>query len=93
MLDDERDSMVDDHFIINFGSAAKAKEDPAVRPPEGLTGWHTDDEWYRQFLDSSGDAMTLLVAWSDIPEGGGGTWIAEDGTKGETFVCALVYRN
>jgi hypothetical protein len=85
MLDVERDSRVDDHFIINFGSEAKAKQSPSAHPPHGLKGWHTDDEWYRQFLDSSGDSMTLLVAWSDIPEGGGGTWIAEDGTKGEHY--------
>jgi len=34
------------------------------------------------FLDSSGDALTVIHCFSDIPKRGGGTWLAEDGIAG-----------
>lgn len=82
MVDLERERLVGDNFVINFGTAEMAKIHDTP-PPPGWKGWHTDDDWYRQFLDSSGDALTVIVCWSDIPERGGGTWLCEDGTKGE----------
>ena len=42
-----------------------------------------DSVRYRQFLDSSGNALTIIHCFTDIPKGGGGTALCEDGIKGE----------
>jgi hypothetical protein len=41
------------------------------------------DERYRQFLDASGNALTLIFCFTDIPANGGGTCLNEDGIKRE----------
>ena len=43
---------------------------------------HHDNDWYRQFLDSSGNALTIVHCFTDVPPRGGGTWLAEDGIEG-----------
>jgi hypothetical protein len=43
---------------------------------------HHDNDWYRQFLDSSGNALTIIHCFTDIPPRGGGTWLCEDGLAG-----------
>ncbi|KAF8899531.1 hypothetical protein CPB84DRAFT_1847730 [Gymnopilus junonius] len=50
-------------------------------PPQELRGWHHDNDWYRQFLDSSGNALTIVHCFTDVPPRGGGTWLAEDGIE------------
>lgn len=81
-IDPVRERYYGDAFIINFGSEGLANQEPVFEPREGK-GWHTDDDWYRCFLDSSGNALTVIHTFSDIPENGGGTAICEDGIEGE----------
>lgn len=45
---------------------------------------HHDNDWYRQFLDSSGNAITVIHCFTDIPPRGGGTYLCEDGL---TNIC------
>ncbi|KAF2108081.1 hypothetical protein BDV96DRAFT_287512 [Lophiotrema nucula] len=80
-IDPVRERYVGDAFIINFGSGDKT---PARQEhdPRAQNGWHTDDDWYRMFLDSSGNALTVIHVFTDIPARGGGTWVCEDGIAG-----------
>lgn len=60
-----------------------------------MTGEHNSssqytDLRYRQFLDSSGNALTLIFCFTDILPDGGGTAIAEDGISGESETVASV---
>ncbi|KDR66402.1 hypothetical protein GALMADRAFT_106528 [Galerina marginata CBS 339.88] len=75
-IDPVRERYHGDQFIINFGSDYW---ETATPPPQELRGWHHDNDWYRQFLDSSGNALTIVHCFTDIPPRGGGTWLAEDG--------------
>ncbi|KZT54346.1 hypothetical protein CALCODRAFT_16213 [Calocera cornea HHB12733] len=77
-LDPVRNSMHGDQFIVNNGSEYWEKHD---YPPETATGWHTDNDWYRQFLDSGEIALTIIHLFTDIEPRGGGTYICEDGIK------------
>lgn len=76
--DPERERWVGDNFIINFGSEPRSKE-TTEPPPKEKKGWHCDNDWFRQFLDSSGTALTVINCFTDIPSRGGGTWLCEDG--------------
>jgi hypothetical protein len=51
-------------------------------PVEEAKGWHTDNDYYRQFLDSSTNALTIINCFTDVKPGQGGTFLAEDGIKG-----------
>jgi len=82
MIDPDRERNNGDNFIINFGTAEKAAEPEREYLPQNKSGWHTDDDWYRQLLDSTGNAMTVIHCWVDIPARGGGTYLCEDGIKG-----------
>ena len=65
----------------NFGSEARTKETP-IHPNE-KNSWHTDDDWYRMFLDSAGNALTVIHCFTDVlGDHGGGTLLCEDGMKG-----------
>lgn len=80
-IDPVRERYYGDQFILNFGSERwKTEESPS---PKDATSWHHDNDWYRQFLDSSGNAMTIIHCFTDVPERGGGTLVCEDGIKGE----------
>lgn len=78
-IDPVRERYHGDQFIINFGSERWKTQSV---PPSEAPGWHTDNDWYRQFLDSSGNALTIIHCFTDVPEDGGGTVVAEDGIKG-----------
>lgn len=82
-IDPIRERYYGDAFIINFGTEEKSKSD-GVFEPRTKTGWHTDDDWYRMFLDSSGNALTVIHVFTDIPERGGGTCVCEDGIEGKS---------
>ncbi|KAJ9145387.1 hypothetical protein NKR23_g5269 [Pleurostoma richardsiae] len=78
-IDPVRERYYGDAFIVNSGSVDKA-DDKTL--PQDMKGWHTDDDWYRMFLDSSGNALTVINVFTDIPPRGGGTWVCEDGLEG-----------
>lgn len=80
-LDPERERWVGDNFVINFGSAERSAQ-PTEGSPKDKLGWHCDNDWFRQFLDSSGTALTVINCFTDIPDRGGGTWLCEDGLTG-----------
>lgn len=81
-IDPERERWIGDNFIINFGSEARSKTQVATSPKD-KSSWHCDNDWYRQFLDSSGTALTVIHCFTDIPANGGGTWLCEDGIARE----------
>ena len=82
-VDPVRERYYGDAFISNFGSEGRSKE-RRIAPGE-KDSWHTDDDWYRMFLDSSGNGLTVIHCFSDIlDDGGGGTLLCEDGIKGES---------
>jgi len=74
-----RERYYGDQFICNFGS--EDMKDETHSYPD-LKGWHTDNDWYRQFLDSSGNALTIIHCFTDVLPNGGGTALCEDGIKG-----------
>ncbi|KAF7192816.1 hypothetical protein HII31_05864 [Pseudocercospora fuligena] len=80
-IDPVRERYYGDAFIINFGTEELTKQEPKFEPRQAK-GWHTDDDWYRCFLDSTGNALTVIHVFSDIPENGGGTAVCEDGIEG-----------
>lgn len=82
MIHPIRERYYGDAFIVNFGSEDKTLESEDA-PPQKRTSYHSDCDWHRLFLDSTGNAMTVVHVFSDIPERGGGTWLCEDGLKGE----------
>ncbi|KAH8895337.1 hypothetical protein GQ53DRAFT_714962 [Thozetella sp. PMI_491] len=85
--DPERERWVGDNFITNFGSEARSNE-TVEKTPKEKSGWHCDNDWFRQFLDSSGTALTVINCFTDIPLRGGGTWLCEDGLAS---VCKYLY--
>ncbi|KZT51166.1 hypothetical protein CALCODRAFT_443460 [Calocera cornea HHB12733] len=84
-LDEVRERYNGDHFILNFGSDYWKTHDCT---PQETPGWHTDNDWYRQFLDSAGTALTMIHCFTDIEPRGGGTLLCEDGL---TDVCKYLY--
>ncbi|EJU05871.1 hypothetical protein DACRYDRAFT_104360 [Dacryopinax primogenitus] len=86
-LDPVRNSMHGDQFIVNNGSEYWEKNE---YPPQTAKGWHTDNDWYRQFLDSGEIALTIIHLFTDIEPRGGGTYICEDGMKG---VCKFFLKH
>ncbi|KAG7530408.1 hypothetical protein FFLO_05071 [Filobasidium floriforme] len=75
-IDPIRERYHGDQMICNFGTEHWTKNDFT---PQQATGWHHDNDWYRQFLDSSGNAITVIHCFTDIPPRGGGTYLCEDG--------------
>ena len=88
-IDPIRERYYGDAFIINFGSEDKTNAEAEYKPQE-QKGWHTDDDWYRMFLDSSGNALTVIHVFTDIPARGGGTWVCEDGLPGRLQLILYV---
>jgi hypothetical protein len=87
-IDASRETWYGDAFIVNLGTDEKAKADYQSPHPSQRDGWHIDDDFFRLFLDSSQVSLTLLHCYTDIPEKGGGTWLAEDGMsckRGDTY--------
>ncbi|EJU00396.1 hypothetical protein DACRYDRAFT_23289 [Dacryopinax primogenitus] len=80
-------NMHGDQFIINNGSEYWENNDSV---PQNAKGWHTDNDWYRQFLDSSENALVVVHLFTDIPPRGGGTCLCEDGIAG---VLKVLYDN
>ena len=79
-----RERRIGDSLIINFGSDERKRVLSGERPQE--KGFHIDNDWFRQFLDSSETALTIIHCFTDIPNGGGGTILCEDGIAGARFL-------
>lgn len=83
-----------DQFIVSaggderWGRKAEIEKEGTVEDYRAMKGWHTDNDWYRFFLDSSGNALTIICCFTDIPARGGGTALAEDGIAG---ICSTLY--
>ncbi|WWC58909.1 uncharacterized protein I303_101454 [Kwoniella dejecticola CBS 10117] len=79
-----RERYAGDQFIINFGSDKyDGLHEKGEKPdPQQATGYHIDNDWYRQFLDSAGNALTLIFLYTDVLENGGGTFLVEDAIPG-----------
>lgn len=63
-----------DVFIANL---SEGSDRPYQEPSAQAPGWHKDG-YGRHFLDSSEQALLVLVAWTDVLSRGGGTFIAPD---------------
>lgn len=83
-----RERWVGDNFIANFGSEDRSKS-PIETSPKERRGWHCDNDWYRQFLDSSGTALTIVHCFTNIPAHGGGTWVCEDGIARKSLSVSI----
>ena len=79
-IDDKRDRWFGDQFIVNFGNKDLVGTD---FDPRTNKGWHTDNDFFRQFLDSGECVLTIICLFSDVDEIGGATVVCEDGIKSE----------
>ncbi|KAJ7189934.1 hypothetical protein B0H12DRAFT_1332311 [Mycena haematopus] len=61
-IDKEREYLTGDNFIANFGSEYWETHPHTV---QDATGWHTDNDYYRQFLDSASNALTIINCFTD----------------------------
>ncbi|KAH7095050.1 hypothetical protein FB567DRAFT_511670 [Paraphoma chrysanthemicola] len=61
-----------DGFIVNLGTPAGHN---THIPPQELTGWHVDGDFFVHYLDSPEQALLVIPLWTDIVPGGGGTFI------------------
>ncbi|KAL3448402.1 hypothetical protein BJX65DRAFT_307262 [Aspergillus insuetus] len=83
-IDPVRERSIGDNFVINFGTEARSQSARATgeeKPPQEKRGWHCDNDWFRQFLDSSGTALTVINCFTDIPDRGG-----VQAKKGDVFI-------
>ena len=64
-----------DVFIFNGG---EGQNEPFRVPSASCPGWHKDGFMRRHYLDSPEQALLVLVAWTDVEERGGATFIAPD---------------
>lgn len=62
-------------YILNLGVGA---DEPHRPPSPDCPGWHKDGDFFRHFLDSPEQGLLTIVAWSDVIERGGATYIATD---------------
>lgn len=62
-------------YIMNLGVGA---DEPHRPPSPDCPGWHKDGDFFRHFLDSPEQGLLTIVAWSDVVEQGGATYIATD---------------
>ena len=61
-----------DSLIVNLGS--KEREGKDVKPWE-MDEWHVDGDFFVHYLDSPEQGLLVVPLWTDVVEGGGGTWI------------------
>ncbi len=64
-----------DSLIVNLGTAAN--EGRPV-PPQKLSGWHVDGDFFIHYLDSPEQGLLVIPLFTDIVPGGGGTIICPE---------------
>lgn len=67
-----------DGFIINFGRQPELDWHAPSATLREWNNWHKDGEFFRHFLDSPEQGLLVIGVFSDIAEGGGGTYLACD---------------
>lgn len=67
-----------DGFIINFGRQPELEWHPPSPTLREWNNWHKDGDFFRHFLDSPEQGLLVIGVFSDIEEGGGGTYLACD---------------
>lgn len=67
---------IQDNLILNLPDPAATPFAPSDRSTGG--GWHKDGDWFRHFLDSSEQALLVIVFWRDVEEDQGPTHVAVD---------------
>lgn len=61
-----------DGLIVNLGTPEGYGK---VIDPRDLPGWHVDGDFFVHFLDSPEQGLLVIPLFTDITEGGGGTFI------------------
>ncbi|KAK3207637.1 hypothetical protein GRF29_103g1673197 [Pseudopithomyces chartarum] len=65
-----------DSFIVNLGTPS-THHHPV--PPQSLSNWHVDGDFFVHYLDSPEQALLVIPLWTDIVPSGGGTIICPPG--------------
>ena len=65
-----------DSFIVNLGIPSGST---SPTPPQQLTNWHVDGDFFVHYLDSPEQALLVIPLWTDIVPSGGGTVICPPG--------------
>lgn len=50
-------------------------------PPQALTGWHVDGDFFVHYLDSPEQALLVVPLFTDVPPQGGGTMLYPAGMR------------
>ncbi|KAL7627026.1 hypothetical protein AAE478_003802 [Parahypoxylon ruwenzoriense] len=67
-----------DSLIVNLGSAAG---EGLPVPPQALTGWHVDGDFFVHYLDSPEQALLVIPLFTDVVPQGGGTVLLPRGVE------------
>ncbi|KAF3769651.1 hypothetical protein M406DRAFT_58906 [Cryphonectria parasitica EP155] len=67
-----------DSLIVNLGSPTYENQPD---PPQALTGWHVDGDFFVHYLDSPEQALLVVPLFTDIPPQGGGTALYPAGMR------------
>jgi len=87
VIDPVRDRFYGDQFHVNFGT----KELEGTEwDPKTCNTFHTDNDYFRQFLDSGECALTIICLFTDCTAEGGATICCEPGIK---QVCQAFYEH
>ncbi|KZO90979.1 hypothetical protein CALVIDRAFT_602590 [Calocera viscosa TUFC12733] len=95
-IDPIRERYQGDQFIWNGGNegpnSAAFPNSAKTTDPRLFPGWHTDNDWYRQTIFSSGNSLTLIILFSDVVSGGGVLeWVKLNGEQDPPFEKTGIY--
>lgn len=63
---------------MNLGTAAR---EGRPDPPQALTRWHVDGDFFVHYLDSPEQALLVIPLFTDVPPQGGGTVLYPGGMR------------